>query len=408
VATALLGSSHIMSARQVFIAALILALATAGIGWFLANHERTTEKLYVGFQGRARTDPYLAAQRLLQRMGMNAQAVRTMTELRTLPPSATLVLPQARQSITPQLQQRILEWVGQGGHLIVEAEAIHQPDALLDTLGVHRTAVDVPDEEFDEDSDSEEDRPRASNIVEVGFPPDRAPVRVRMSQDLSVESEFAVASFGGPYATTLLFIERGGGLVTVATDLSSVSNYFIGELDHADFLWRLVQLDPDGGDVYFFNNPQRLSLVGWLRANAWAALAGASGLLLLWLWRIAPRFGPIQPDPERVRRRLLDHLRASGRFLWSNGGAVRLLEVARDACLRRVMRAHPDLMAIPDAQRKARIAQLLALTEEQAAALLAAPAATRMIDFLHAIRLYQEVHERLALRRSGTPPMTRR
>jgi hypothetical protein len=393
-----------MSLRQILVAALIIVLAATGAGWFLANHERTTEEVFVGFQGRARTDPYLAAERLLQRMGVNAKAVRAMPELRTLPPSATLVLPQARQSITPQLQQSILEWVGQGGHLIIEAEAIHQPDALLDALGVLRTTVEIPkeaDEEEHDNGDSKEEAEPETNIVEVSVPADLPPARVRMSQSLSLESESAAGRFGGVYATTLLFIEHGRGLVTVAADLSGISNYYIGDLDHAEFLWRLVILEPDTAEVLFFNNPQKLSLVGWLRANAWAALAGAGGLLLLWLWRIAPRFGPTQPDPERVRRRLLDHLRASGRFLWSNGGSARLLEAAREACLRRVMRAHPDLMATPDSQRKARIAELLGLSMEQAAALLVAPPATRMIDFLHTVRLYQEVHERLALRRAG-------
>jgi len=395
-----------MSARQVFIAALILVLAGAGAAWFLANHERVNEKVWVGFQGRARTDPYFAAQRLLQRMGVNVQAVRALPELRTLPISATLVLPQARQSIPPQLQQHVLEWVEHGGHLIVEAEAIHQPDPLLDALGVLRTAIDIPeDEDFDE-ADEEEDDTRGPYIVEVLVPAGAVPARIRMAQDLSIEAKDAAMSFGGGYATTLLFIEHGKGLVTVAADLSGFSNYYVGELDHAEFLWRLIQLEPDSADVFFFNNPQRLSLVGWLRANAWAALAGAGGLLLLWLWRIVPRFGPVQPDPERVRRRLLDHLRASGRFLWSNGAAARLLEAAREASLRRVMRAQPYLHATPEAQRAARIAQLLGISAERAGALLAVPTAARMIDFLHTVRLYQEVHERLALRTRTTRKRT--
>ena len=261
-----------MSARQIFIAALIVVLAAAGTGWFLANHERAIEKVYVGFQGRARTDPYLAAQRLLQRMGVDAHAVRAMPELRALPPAATLVLPQARQSVTPQLQQHILEWVESGGHLIVEAEAIHQPDPLLDALGVHRSAVELPDEEEDEEpADSEAEAPEV-DIVEVSVPADRPPVRGRMSQYLSLESPAAAASFGGAYAITLLFVEHGDGLVTVVADLSGFTNYFIGELDHAEFLWRLVRLEPDSANVFFFNNPERLSLLGWLRANAWAAL----------------------------------------------------------------------------------------------------------------------------------------
>lgn len=388
--------------RQILFALLVVVLGLSGTAWFLANFERTTEKVRVGFQGKARTDRSLAAQRLLQRMGMHAQAVKALPELRALPPSATLVLPQARWAIAPPLRAELLRWVEQGGHLIVEAEPVHEPDPLLDALGVKRSAIEVPE--------SEEDLGglrAAWETVKIALPDDRPPVNVHMSQSLSVDAETALASFGGDYATTLLLIERGRGLVTVANDLAGITNELIGEHDHAEFLWRLVQLQPEGREVLFFDNPQALSLAGWLRAHAWPALSAGTALLLLWLWRVAPRFGPVQADPERQRRRLLDHLRTSGRFLWSNGGGAQLLEAAREACLRRVTRAHPDLLATPEAQREARLAELLGLEREQARRLLHAPAGARMIDFLHTIRLYQDIHERLARRTMSRRPTRR-
>lgn len=395
-APAFFSARRIVSARRILVALLLLTLIGAGAGWFLANFEPVAEKVWAGYRGKARRDPWLAAERLLERMDLRAAELRALPELRTLPPSALLVLPEARQTITPQLREGILAWVGRGGNLIIEAEEINQPDPLLDALGVRRSQVEIPqDDAIDEREDS------GLEIIEIALPQGQPPVKVLMIKYLTLDSDAAVARFGGAHATAVLLLGHGRGRVVVVNDLDSVSNYLIGKHDHAEFLWRLARLDANTRDAYFFNNPQRLSLLDWLRANAWPALAGGALLLALWLWRVAPRFGPVAPDPERVRRRLLDHLRASGRFLWANGGARQLLEAAREACLRRVARAHPDLLAAPESERAPRLAGLLGLTAEQARVLLAPAAATRMIDFLQTVRLYQTVHERLSLRRTG-------
>jgi hypothetical protein len=103
---------------------------------------------------------------------------------------------------------------------------------------------------------------------------------------------------------------------------------------------------------------------------------------------------------------LLDHLRASGRFLWAHGGSQLLVDAAREACLRRIARVHPDLIDAAgtehEAERMARLAELLGLDAEQSRMLFSQKAPTRMIDFLHTMRLYQTVHERLALKRPAT------
>jgi hypothetical protein len=152
----------------------------------------------------------------------------------------------------------------------------------------------------------------------------------------------------------------------------------------------------------FFSDPKKLSLVEWLRANAWSAVAGGVLFLVLWLWSAAPRLGPVAPDPQRARRRLLDHLRASGRFQWAHGGAQLLVDAARDACLRRIAGAHPELLAAPEVERAARLAELMGLDAEQSRLLFARKAPTSMTDFLHTVSLYHTVHERLALRKPAS------
>lgn len=389
--------------RQVLLGLLIVVGLGSAAGWFLANFEQVPEKVWVGFQGKARRDWYLAGQRLLERMGLQVTPVREVPALRTLPPQGMLFLPAGRQAITPQLRESILSWVQQGGRLMVEPEPVHQPDPLLDELGVKRTAIDV-----EEEPTEDEDSPSPPDTIDVALPEDLPAMKLRMYEHISVDSEHAVRSFGGQYATTLLLMERGRGDVIVVNDFGLLDNYRIGEHDHAEFLWRVTQLRPAVREAAFFNNPQQLSLLDWLLLNAWPVLAAGAALLLLWLWRVAPRFGPVLPDPERQRRRLLDHLRASGRFLWSNGGRARLIEAAREACLRHVIRAHPDLLAAPESERAERIAQLLAMPVDLARQVVSAPTQSRAADFMQTISLYQEIHERLALRRTSRGTPTRR
>jgi len=387
-----------MTTRRGFLTALLFACLAAAAIWFYSNFERRTESEWVDFQGKARHDRWLAAKRLLERMGAKAQAVRSLPELGSLPQTATLLLPRGRRSLTAQLRQNILDWVRRGGRLVVEAEPPYQPDALLDQLGVRRKMVKTADGRKGSDDDYGN-----AVLVEIALPAQLAPVTVRMNSHIDLQAGRALARFGIPQATSVLLLQDGPGSVLVLNEFDALSNGSIGMHDHAEFLWRIVQADRGTPHVFFFSDPRKLSLVEWLRTNAWSAVTGSALLLLIWLWHAVPRFGPIAPDPERARRRLLDHLRASGRFLWAHGGSQLLVDAAREACLRRIARVHPDLIgaagAEQEAERAARLAELIGLDAEQTRSLFARKAPTRMIDFLQTIRLYQTVHERLALKR---------
>jgi len=386
-----------MSSRQALIALLIVVLVGAGGAWLYANFEVVTEKQKSGYSSRALRDPWLAAQRLVQRMGALATSVRALPNLRTLPPSAVLVLPAQRHTISQPLRAAVLAWVEKGGHLIIEAEHDRQPDPFLEALGVERKRIGNPDDEDE----------RREEIVEVLLPGSTVTSRVEMDKGLSIESPAAEFRFDGDAATHVLLARQGAGRVIVLNDLSFATNRWIGAHDHAQFLWELVSLAPGRPAVHFFNNPGQLSFWEWLRENAWAPLAGGAAAILLWLWRTAPRLGPVAPDPERARRRLLDHLRASGRFLWSHGGAQRMLEAARDSCLRRVGRAHPDFLATAEADRPRRLAELLGWTEDRARRVLEPSAPASMMEFLQTVSHFQAVHEQLALKAPALPRKTR-
>ena len=100
------------------------------------------------------------------------------------------------------------------------------------------------------------------------------------------------------------------------------------------------------------------SLWEWLMENAWPVLIAAAVLLLIWLARIVPRFGPLEPDAPPVRRSLLEHLRAAGRFIWSRGEATHLIDAVRDRVWRTALRRRGGLKGLAHSKAQETLAEI--------------------------------------------------
>jgi len=368
-----------MKGRGLAVAGLC-ALAGLGALWFRANYERAPYREHVGPSSEARLRPYLAAERFAVRMGLAASEIRALPQLDALAPGGALILPARRQSLEPRRLTQLLAWVDRGGHLIVEAELLGVSDPLLDLLGVSRSRA--------------EEKGARLLMVEGG---DRAfKVWIPANSSLRSSRPRALLFHAGPADTArLLSFRRGNGFVTVATSTAFLQNAWIGNEDHAEFLWQLLNLNRATPSLQVLNRPERLSLWGFLEEHAAEALAASIALLVLWLWRIAPRFGPVAPDAPPARRRLLDHLRASGRYYWAKGLRAELVRAARDAALRRLARSQPDFAGAPEAERAARLASLAGLERDEAAEFLRAQGEPRGADFIRLMHYAQRTHAAL-------------
>ncbi|MCZ7566812.1 MAG: hypothetical protein M5U08_25855 [Burkholderiales bacterium] len=211
--------------------------------------------------------------------------MRSPAELADLPPRGVLLLPRARIELARRERDRLLEWVARGGAIVVEAEPPSVPDPLLDALGVQRIRPGkLP--------------PGAVRLIAPDAGAERLRVAMPVAQLLRApRAEYAAGLDEG---ALLLRIAYEHGRVTVLADSAPLRNDAIGGHDHAELGWRLARGAGDATAFLVFDRPQRLSLALWLRANAAHALAAAALFVALWLWRIAPRFGPIAPDPERA------------------------------------------------------------------------------------------------------------
>ena len=89
-----------MKTRNILMGILIAALGVSGAVWLRANFDLETEKVMVGFRGEAQRNPWLAAERLLERMRLPASELREYDGLRKLQPDSILVLPHGRQTLS--------------------------------------------------------------------------------------------------------------------------------------------------------------------------------------------------------------------------------------------------------------------------------------------------------------------
>jgi hypothetical protein len=356
----------------------LLALAAIGVIWFSSAYERVPSREWIGPSGEARSNPYLAAERFAQRMGLRARQLRALPDLDALGAGGALLLPSRRQALDPRRLRNIVSWVEGGGHLIAEAELLGVADPLFDLLGVQRTSAPPP--------------PKP--------PPAELPGGKKLNVSIFGGGSLQAAGkdlrlrVGSADAARLVSFPHGKGMVTAATGLQFARNNLIATSDNADFFWYLMELTP-AAQLHVYLRPERLSLWGFLKQNAAPVLAATAALLALWLWRTGPRFGPVMPDAPPARRRLLDHLRASGRYYWAKGLRNRLIVAARDAALRRVARAQPDFASASVEERAARLSALVSVSREEAERFIRAGGAVRGVDFIRIMHTAQRIHSAL-------------
>jgi hypothetical protein len=244
-----------------------------------------------------------------------------------------------------------------GGHLVLVPSAAFdeeydRADRFLDPLGIAVKPIEDPE---------------TGGIVDVDWPGSKdfmtikvdAYVRLDSSQH-KVQILHELADEDGAY---LVRLAVGKGVVTVLSDANFLTNYNLNKYDHAAYLWRVLQLD-EARPVWLVFSDGMPPIHRWLMQHAWSALLSGSVLLLLWLWAASRRFGPLRPIAPLARRRLLDHIAASGRFLWRAGQGEQLLKGVRRTLYRALELRHPAWAGLASQDLYQRLSELSGLPFE--------------------------------------------
>lgn len=184
-----------------------------------------------------------------------------------------------------------------------------------------------------------------------------------------------------------VYAEGKGRIVLVAD--SFFSNASLPRRDHAQLLLALTELTPEKHVTIV----KRLNVLPWYQA-LWrhyqlALVSLAVGLALLF-WSAVRRFGPVLPAPRAERRSLLEHIDASGAWLWkAEGGRQLLLDAARDDTLALIRRRVPALFRMPEGELYATLARTCAIPETDVSEALEQDAASHVTRFTRQIRTLQ-------------------
>lgn len=420
-----------MNRKTVFITVAIL-LALVAPGYWLAQHlEKREIKIATGLHGEAKRYPLLAAERYLKRMGLAVERLTDAKQMLTGPAADdVLIITSDRQTLGQERTQGLLEWVRHGGRLVVTVPHFNENvkpgiytgppvrDPLLKALGLtlahpdedpgsctddnaEDPATDADtgvDEDMDvgleEDADIAIDTTASDNTyTEVRLSATDTPLRVRFSLDTvlkgALDTDRVAAHAGG---VALVSRELGKGRVVVAADLNPLRFRALGDYDHALFLWYLAA---GSGKIWLVTDNDMPPLWQWLWQQTPELVTAAFIFLMLWLWSRGPRFGPLLVEPAPTRRRILEHIEASGRFLWQHQKQGRLLSTVRDEVNTTAARRHPAWMGMSDAEKIHHIATLAALEPKEVRLLLLDDMPHKRQDFTHAIRQLENIRKKL-------------
>jgi hypothetical protein len=371
-----------MSRRVIWSAVAVAALVTLAALWFLENFERVPVKSYEGMQREALRNPYLAAERLFSRLGRTVTRISRPAAFDALDEGGALILERGRRRlINRERARRLLEWVGRGAYLIVEAE-LAGDDHLLQML--------------DAKYDAQPYGKGAESYVEAVLPGGGIGYRLSSGgQGLAAGKRVPEWRVSGQDKDLILHYAWGRGNVTVLGRLAFLNNRNLGDFDHAELAWAMLRRYQSDGVIYLAARLEHPTLWQWLAESAWMALISAAALVVLWLWSVAPRFGGMRAAPDAARRELAQHLLAIGRSLWREGGLGYLRDLARREIAQRLTLRHPTLARRLPNERHAALARIAGLDGRKIAEALADEQTPSPESFTRAMQALQHLERRL-------------
>lgn len=427
--------------HSIMIAIVAVLLAGAGYElWHLYFHKVWRGQYHVS-EAQAK-NPMLAATRLLEARGhkVRVEPVLSYQLLNQLPDGVMLLSRYARPPDERQAKL-LLDWVRRGNTLVMTPDWVDDSDdddsqaaafdQATDPLGKHfgvamsgRTRIDdscridpletkrrekraaakaADDEEADEAEEAAKEPEGAPHLVCLTAPGAANTIELARPSDTlqRFEGKGPQPLWGDTYGLAVLVYGEGRGKVAmVAVDAgdSYFDNDMLRQFDHGELLLLLAGQSGPHAQVMLVQHSEPVGWAAWLWQHARLVVLGLAALLLLWTWSASRRFGPLLPEAATARRALIEHIEASGRWLWRlPQGRALLLEAVRKSTEKQLLRRLPELHALDPAERARRMARLTRLPEAQVRdALLGAPA-RRAADFTRQISILQQLrahHER--------------
>ncbi len=335
-------------APRTLIAAAAALLVGAIALLLVQNLERERYRKYTGYSGEAQSNPYLAAQTLLERQGFRVRTIHSPRQLKHLSPKVTSLFLFDRSGGESDRQlKRIMDWIEAGGHCV----------SLLDSDEAARGSSSAREAALQSLAR------RLLGEAGVAFSPGQS---TPDDEELPVDMDSSFSFYSRGDATVLwrypsgahshaVSVAYGGGTVSAFGSPLFARNSYIGKKKNLQLFCSIAaaekgaELKPAAGkrEVWFYRSRGFPSLWAVLLHKGWMALVTLliSATLAVWTW--APRFGPVLPERGHSRGDFSHHVAAAGRFFVKQGHSELLFQEMRAAALENVEHRIPGFARIP-------------------------------------------------------------
>jgi len=377
---------------------LLALLVFSLVIWVYSILEFRTIKEDKGYQGEAASNPYLAAEFFLRRMGQKTVRINLFTNKQTqLMPGDTLMVPNVRLAFDTRRSDEMLEWVEQGGHLIItgrvdaESEVGHR-DYILESLGLFIERQSLNDELSQENEPVNTEIYDENEFWQVDF--DDYLV-ISTTSEFNSEVIWTIKDSDRNHGLQVTF---GSGRITLLSEMRIFMNDYIDSYDHAAFLLTLANdqlISGNDGVFYYTVYDDQISFFQWLWKNARALVLSTALLIFIWLWKVVPRFGPLINVHKPIRRQFIDHLKASGNYHWRQGHYHCLLTEVRKQLSHRVKIKYPEWSSKSKQDQISHFVELSQLESSAIEKALFNTEVERVNDFINLIKVLEKLRKSL-------------
>lgn len=367
----------------IVLAAVVLAL------WFFGTHERVTREQWVGFQGEARANDHLAALMLLEELGIEAESEMTLTPTEWLPPVDDTLIVRLSQTLAIGEQRFALtDWVLQGGHLVLlpTYQLTEEEEDFLATLGFGLE----PSEYISRDEEKDERTRQLADEDAYQFDLNPSYHQIIVNDDVA---DFEIVERAGEVVAARRQLENG--YITLTGNERRFDNRNLDDPENARLFADLVAGRIEPGVVWIIYQSSFTPL--WaliLRAAPFLVLALAM-LLILWMWRVMPVFGPRIIAEQEERRSIIEHVRASGIFVWRHDGGEHMAASSTKALLHDAESSHPGISRQPARKQAEIIARITGMAPQKVMDVLTGHGELRQREFTQSMRKLQTIRKEL-------------
>jgi hypothetical protein len=380
-----------VSRRSLLITGLLVVAVAVG-GWlFNYFYKAVDEDIYLPPQGEAAFNPLYALKKSLQAQGIRAISYPSLNPAGlALGPRDTLVLFTRPEALAPAQAQRLLDWVQQGGHLVMPGpDSSGDPGPLAAGLGLKSRYADDDASKDSDDDDSYND----CQEIGPGKQDKETAFTDCATRFISSSRDFVLSGGDDQHGYRFGRREFGQGVATV-TNLSFLDNRRLESPVSQELAYQLLAPRLGQGSVHLVYSADVPSLWRLMLLYGWPALLPLALALACWLALRSQRFGPVLPRPPTHRRALLEHVQAAGEFAYRRGRASALHTSVLNLFRQRLQRRDPAIAALDGEALVLALSERLSLDAQRIRQALK-PFGQRRDWYLHSISTLLQMRNRL-------------